>query len=55
MKAAYQGTRGSYSEVALYKHFGNDAESVCYETPEEVFEAVKKNKVDFGFLPFVLL
>src|SRR3989338_6975366 len=52
MKIAYQGTRGSNSEVAVYKHFGKDAESIGYETSEDVFEAVKNNKADFGFLPF---
>lgn len=52
MKIAYQGTRGAHSEAALYKHFGKDVEAIGYETSEDVFEAVKRNKVDFGFLPF---
>ncbi|MBI1935680.1 prephenate dehydratase [Candidatus Woesearchaeota archaeon] len=52
MKIAYQGIKGAYSELAAYKHFGNDAEPVGYDTSEEVFEAVLSSKCDFGLLPF---
>lgn len=52
MKFAYQGIRGAYSEAAIYKHYGKNAEAIGYETFEDVFEAVKNNKVDCGFLPF---
>lgn len=52
MKVAYQGIKGAYSESAIYKHFGKKAEAIGYETFEDVFEAVKKGKADYGFLPF---
>ncbi len=52
MKIAYQGIRGAYSESAVYKHFGKDAEAVGYDTSEEVFEAVLSSKCDCGLLPF---
>ncbi|MAE43227.1 prephenate dehydratase [Candidatus Woesearchaeota archaeon] len=52
MKVAYQGIEGSYSEVALFKHFGKNVKAVGHQTFEEVFEAVKKNKADCGILPF---
>lgn len=52
MKVAYQGIKGAYSESAIYKHFGDKAEAIGYDTSEDVFEAVVKNKVDFGLLPF---
>ena len=52
MKLAYQGIRGAYSEAAIYKHYGKNVEAVGYETFEDVFDAVKNNKADCGFLPF---
>jgi|TARA_B100002003_G_C14142101_1_gene549127 prephenate dehydratase len=52
MRVGYQGIEGAYSEAALYKHFGKDVIAISFETFDEVFEAVKKNDVDFGFLPF---
>ena len=52
MKIAYQGIKGAYSEAAVYKHFGKDAEAIGYELSEEVFEAVANGKADYGLLPF---
>lgn len=52
MKIGYQGIEGAYSEAAIYKHYGKDVKAVGYDTFEEVFEAVKKGKVDLGCLPF---
>ena len=52
MKVAYQGIRGAYSESAIYKHFGNDAEAISYNISEDVFKAVINGKVDYGLLPF---
>ena len=50
MRIAYQGIKGAYSESAIYKHFGDKAEAIGYDTSEDLFEAVAKNKVDLGFL-----
>ncbi len=52
MKVAYQGIEGAYSEAALYKHFGKNIEAIGYDEFEDVFEAVKKGKVDYAVLPF---
>jgi prephenate dehydratase len=52
MKIGYQGIKGAYSEAAIYKHYGKNVKAIGYGTFEEVFEAVKKNKVDLGCLPF---
>src|SRR3989338_9547448 len=52
MKIGYQGEKGAYSEAAMYNHYGNDVEAIGYETFEDVFDAVKNNKIDYGFLPF---
>ena len=52
MKVAYQGIKGAYSEAAIYKHFGKDAETAGYELSEEAFEAVMDGKADYVLLPF---
>lgn len=52
MKVGYQGEKGSYSEAAIYKHYGKNVEAIGLETFDDVFEAVKNNKIDQGFLPF---
>ena len=51
MKIAYQGIKGAYSEAAVYKHFGNKIDAIGFETFEEVFEAVKSDKAEFGVVP----
>jgi prephenate dehydratase len=52
MKIAYQGIKGANSEAAIYQHYGKKVKAIGYETFEDVFKAVKNNKVDVGFLPF---
>ncbi len=52
MKIGYQGIEGSYSEAAILKHYGRKVKAIGFETFEDVFDAVKKGKVDYGFLPF---
>lgn len=52
MKIGYQGIKGAYSESAIYRHFGNDAGAIGFDISEEVFEALEKNKIDYGVLPF---
>jgi len=52
MKVAYQGIKGAYSEAAVYKHFGKDAEAIGFDASEDVFEVVVDDQVDFGLLPF---
>ena len=52
MRIGYQGIRGAYSEAAIYQHHGKDVKAVGFDTFEDVFEAVKKGKVDLGCLPF---
>jgi prephenate dehydratase len=51
MKAAFQGVRGAYSEIALKRHFGESCEAVGFAFSEQVFEAVETGAVDAGFLP----
>jgi prephenate dehydratase len=51
VKAAYQGVRGAYSELALKNHFGPKCEAVGFAFSEQVFEAVRDGRVDAGFVP----
>ena len=52
MKIGYQGIKGANSEAAIYKHYGKNVKAIGYETFEDVFNAVKSNKVNVGFVPF---
>ncbi|QTA87096.1 prephenate dehydratase [Desulfonema magnum] len=51
MKIAFQGIKGAYSELALYEHFGRNAESVGFDSFDEMFEAVADASVDFAVVP----
>jgi prephenate dehydratase len=51
LKVSFQGVRGAYSEAALLRHFGADAEAVGFPFSEQVFDAVESGKVDRGFVP----
>ena len=52
MKIAFQGTRGAYSEEALYKFFGNtNIEAIGYELSEQVGDALESEEVAMGILP----
>jgi prephenate dehydratase len=49
-KIAFQGIVGAHSDVACRRIYP-DLESVPYPSFEDVFEAVKLNKVDLGLIP----
>lgn len=51
MKVAYQGVPGAYSEAALLRHFGADAEPLGFAFSEQVFDAVEDGRADDGFVP----
>jgi prephenate dehydratase len=51
IKVAFQGTRGAYSEEALYKYFSEDVEAVGFELSEQVCEALREGEVAMGILP----
>ena len=52
MKIAFQGTKGAYSELALYKFFGEmHAKPIGFDLSEEVFQAVEESEVDYGIIP----
>jgi len=51
LKVAYQGEVGAYSEMAVYKFFGNKVEPAPCKDFRDVFEAVKNNSVQAGVVP----
>ncbi|MCL1977358.1 MAG: prephenate dehydratase [Candidatus Bathyarchaeota archaeon] len=51
MKVTYQGETGAYSEMAVYKFFGNKVEPVPCKDFRDVFESVKNNQVSNGVIP----
>jgi chorismate mutase/prephenate dehydratase len=51
VKVTYQGETGAYSEMAVYKFFGNKVEPVPCKDFRDVFESVKTNVVPHGVVP----
>ena len=47
----YQGIKGSFSEEAMIKYFGENHTTAHYEEFEDVFIALKNNEIDYGILP----
>ncbi|MGL5353119.1 MAG: chorismate mutase [Clostridium sp.] len=50
-KLGFPGAKGSFSEEALFKYFGEEVNPNAYEKFEDVFEALKNNEIDYGILP----
>ncbi len=51
IKVCYQGVPGAFSESALMKYFGRDADRMNVAEFEDVFKALKDNKCDYGIVP----
>src|ERR1700722_4767425 len=51
MKVAYQGTKASFSEIAIARFFDGDAVAIGKETFEEVFESLEKREVELAAVP----
>lgn len=51
MKVAFQGIKGAYSELAVYRFFGRGVATVSYDTFDDVFEAVASKNVDSAVVP----
>ena len=50
-KIAYQGTKASFSEMAIERYFGSVIEPIGKVTFEEVFKSLAKAEVGFAALP----
>ncbi|MEM0381581.1 MAG: prephenate dehydratase [Nitrososphaerota archaeon] len=51
MKVAFQGERGAYSEEAVIRYFGEEAEPQPRKTISAVFMSVEAGEVDAGVVP----
>ncbi len=51
LEAAYLGPPGTFSEQALFAHFGHDVTGVPCASIDEVFRAVEAGTVEYGVVP----
>ncbi len=51
MRVAFLGPAGTFSEQALFKHFGSSVETVACATFDEIFRATEAGAADFGVVP----
>ncbi len=51
LKVGYLGPEGTFSQQAVYKHFGHSAKSLPLSSIEEVFDEVASGAADFGVVP----
>ncbi|MCP5266169.1 MAG: prephenate dehydratase [Burkholderiaceae bacterium] len=51
IRVAYLGPAGTYSEIAVHRHFGHGVEAVPCATFDEVFRMTEADAVDFGVVP----
>jgi chorismate mutase/prephenate dehydratase len=51
LKIGFLGPEGTFSQQAVYKHFGHSAKALPLATVEEVFDEVAAGHADFGVVP----
>ena len=51
LKVAFQGEIGAYSEIAVYKHFTSDVQTIPCKSFSDVFKSVEAGNVDYGIVP----
>ena len=51
LKIGYLGPEGTFSQQAVYKHFGHSAHGLPLGSIEEVFQEVAAGNADFGVVP----
>ena len=48
LKVAFLGPEGTYTQAAVFKHFGHSVRSLALATSDEVFHEVEAGNADFG-------
>lgn len=51
LKVGFLGPEGTFSQQAMFKHFGHSAHGLPLASIEEVFEEVEAGHADFGVVP----
>jgi chorismate mutase/prephenate dehydratase len=51
LKVGFLGPEGTFSQAAVYKHFGHSARALPLSTIDEVFHEVEAGHADFGVVP----
>ncbi|MBU6378796.1 MAG: prephenate dehydratase [Gammaproteobacteria bacterium] len=51
LKVGFLGPEGTFSQAAVYKHFGHSARALSLTTIDEVFQEVEAGHADFGVVP----
>lgn len=51
LKVGYLGPEGTFSQTAVYKHFGHSVRALPLGTIDEVFHEVESGTADFGVVP----
>ncbi|HPF73005.1 MAG: prephenate dehydratase [Rhodanobacteraceae bacterium] len=51
LKVGFLGPEGTFSQLAVHKHFGHSAHGLPLTSIEEVFQEVESGNADFGVVP----
>ncbi len=51
LKIGFLGPEGTFSQTAVYKHFGHSARALSLASIDEVFHEVEAGHADFGVVP----
>ena len=51
LKVAYLGPEGTFTQSAVFKHFGHSVHALAVPTVDEVFHEVESGTADFGVAP----
>lgn len=51
LKVGFLGPEGTFTQTAVYKHFGHSVRALPFHTIDEVFQEVEAGIADFGVVP----
>ncbi|MDX1500331.1 MAG: prephenate dehydratase [Woeseiaceae bacterium] len=51
LKVGFLGPEGTFTQTAVYKHFGHSVRALPFHTIDEVFREVESGVADFGVVP----
>lgn len=51
LKVGFLGPEGTFTQTAVYKHFGHSVRALPFGTIDEVFQEVESGAADFGVVP----